>query len=145
MEEIGRAKAPWHLWAIGIAILLWNAVAAFNYVMTQTRNESYMASFTPAQLEYFYGFPTWVDATWAIAVWGGVLAAAALLARSRFAVPLFIASFAAMLVTAFYNYLLSNGLELMGTGGAIFSAVIFVIALLMIFYARAMSAVGQLR
>ena len=61
-------KTPIHLWVIGILALLWNLVGAFDYVATQFRLESYMSKFTPEQLDYFYGFPAWMDAAWAIAV-----------------------------------------------------------------------------
>jgi len=68
-------RAPWHLWVIGVIALLWNAVGAFDYVMTKTKNAAYMSAFTPEQLAFFYGFPAWVIAAWAIAVWGGVFGA----------------------------------------------------------------------
>ena len=73
-----RSKTPVHLWIVGILALLWNAVGCFDYFATQTKLESYMSNFTPEQLEYFYGFPAWADAAWAIAVWGSLLAAVGL-------------------------------------------------------------------
>ncbi|MEJ2542305.1 MAG: hypothetical protein P8188_20455, partial [Gemmatimonadota bacterium] len=76
-------RTPWHLWLVGVLALLWNAMGAFDYLMTETRNEGYMGQFTPEQLEYFYAFPAWVVAFWAIAVWGGVLGAIFLLLRKR--------------------------------------------------------------
>ena len=59
---VTHARRPWHLWLVGILGLLWNLVGAYDYLMTQTQNVSYMSQFTPEQLEYFYGFPTWVVA-----------------------------------------------------------------------------------
>jgi len=35
--------APWHLWLVGIMGLLWDSMGAFDYLMTQTQNESYMS------------------------------------------------------------------------------------------------------
>jgi hypothetical protein len=137
-------RAPWHLWVVGIVTLLWNAMGALDYVMTQTRNESYMSSFTPAQLEYFYGFPAWVVSAWAIAVWGGVVGSLLLLFRKRNAVTVLTISFAAMVVTTIHNFFLSNGLEVMG-GSAfniVFTAVIFLVALLLVVYARTMHSQG---
>ncbi|MBT8404491.1 MAG: hypothetical protein KJP18_11575 [Gemmatimonadetes bacterium] len=137
-------RAPWHLWAVGVVGLLWSAVGAFDYLMTQTENESYMGQFTPEQLEFFYGFPTWTVFFWAIAVWGGVAGAVLLLLRKRLAAPVLLASFLSMVVTAFHNFVLANGVEIMGTTGAIFSVLIFVIALGLWLYARAMVGRGVL-
>ncbi|NIV17612.1 MAG: hypothetical protein GWN47_04205 [Woeseiaceae bacterium] len=139
-----RVKTPRHLWAIGILALLWDAVGAFDYFMTQTQNEAYMGQFTQEQLEFFYGFPAWVTALWAIAVWGGLLGAILLLLRKAFAAPVLLVSFIAMALTAFHNFVLSNGMEIMGQVGTIFSAVIFMIALGLWFYARAMQKRGVL-
>jgi hypothetical protein len=65
-------------------------------------------------LEFFYGFPTWVVAFRALAVWGGVLGTLLLLLRKRLAVPVLLVSFLAMIVTSIHNFFLSNGLEVMG-------------------------------
>lgn len=132
-------RTPWHLWMIGILGVLWNAVGAFDYLMTQTQNESYMSQFTPEQLEYFYGFPAWVVAFWALAVWGGVLGTLLLLLRKRLAVPVLLVSFVSMIITAIHNFLLSDGMAAMGGTGAAFSAVIFAAALGLWLYARAMA------
>ncbi|HSG48119.1 MAG TPA: hypothetical protein VLA43_09925 [Longimicrobiales bacterium] len=137
-------RTPVHLWIVGIVALLWTGFGAFDYLMTQTQNESYMASFTPEQLEYFYAFPAWVVAFWALAVWGSVLGSLLLLLRKRAAVTVFLVSFVSMVVTSFYNFVLSNGAEIMGNVGATFSAVIFVVALGLLLYARAMARRGVL-
>lgn len=146
-SEVTRAgRTPWHLWVIGVIALLWNAVGAFDYLMTETRNAAYMAKFTPEQLAFFYGIPAWAVAAWAIAVWGGVLGALLLLLRKRLAVWVFLISFAGLVITTFQNYVLSNGLEIFADAGSqAFTAVIFLIALGLLLYARAMSKRGVLR
>lgn len=134
--SIGRG--PWHLWVVGIVSLLWNAVGAMDYLMTQTRNASYMEQFSPEQLEYFYGFPSWVVATWALAVWGGVAGSLLLLLRRRLSFWVFVVSFASMLITTLYNFAFSNGLEMMGGPGQLaFTGLIFVVAALLPVYASA--------
>ena len=133
-------RAPWHLWVVGIAALLWNAVGALDYVMTQTRNAQYMAGFTPEQLAFFYGLPPWTVAAWAIGVWGGVLGSLLLLLRKTLAVWVFLASLIGVVLTTFQNYVLSNGMEVMGgPGAAVFTAVIFFVAVGLYLYARAMT------
>lgn len=145
METIGAAKTPWHLWIVGAVMLLWNAIGAADYVMTQIKYEPYMSQFTAEQLEYFYGFPAWVDAAWAVAVWSGVIGALLLLLRKKQAVPVFAVSLGAMMLTSIHNFLLSGGAALMGTEAVIFSAVIFVIAVWLLLYARGLAGRGVLR
>jgi hypothetical protein len=139
------AGRPWHLWLVGILGLLWNLMGAYDYLMTQTQNEAYMSQFTPEQLEYFYGFPSWAVAFWAVAVWGGVLGTILLLLKKRLAVPVFMVSFLSMVVTSVYNFILSDGLEMMGgVGPLLFSALVFLVALGLWIYSRAMAKRGVL-
>ena len=140
-----RPRTPWHLWVVGILALLWNAMGAFDYLMTQTRSEGYMSQFTPAQLEFFYAFPAWVVSAWAIAVWGGVLGSLLLLLRRGLAYPVFIVSFAGLLVTTIHNFVLTNGIEAMGGAGPLaFTAAIVVVAILLIVYSGAQRNRGVL-
>ena len=138
-------KAPWHLWVIGVVSLLWNSMGAFDYVMTKTKNEAYMTNFTPEQLEYFHAIPPWAVAFWAFAVWGGVLGSILLILRKRLAFPVFAICIVSFLITAVHNFVLTNGLEIMGTGGSIFSAVIFLSIVALLLYSRAMAKSGVLR
>lgn len=144
-KAIKRTKTPWHLWLIGIIALLWNSMGALDYVMTQTKNEAYMSNFTAEQLSFFYSFPSWVVFAWAIAVWGGVAGSIFLLLRKSLAVVIFMFSLLAMLVTTFHNYILSNGLQVVGDAFSLtFTAIIFITALALYFYARAMQRLAIL-
>ena len=133
------AKPPVHLWIVAIVSLLWNAVGAFDYAATQLRLESYMSQFTPEQLEYFYVFPAWMDAAWAVGVWASLLGSLGLLLRKAWAVWLFGAAILGLAVSTVYNFVLSEGLAVMGSGAAIFTVVIWVIELFLLFYALAMT------
>lgn len=138
------AKAPLHLWIVGVLAVLWNAIGAFDYSATQLRIEAYMSAFTPEQLEYFYNFPAWTVAAWAIAVWGALLGSIALLLRKAWAVWAFGISIAGMAITTIHNFVMTDGAALMGPSAVAFSAVIWVIALFLFFYARAMAKRGVL-
>lgn len=137
--ENSGGRAPLHLWAVGIIGLLWNAMGAFDFLMTQTHNASYMSQFAPEQLEYFYGFPTWVVVTWGVASLGGVVGAVLLLTRRRLATLVFAISLIALIATTIHNYVLSDGLELAGgTFSIIFTGVILLVAIGLLIYAGAM-------
>jgi len=139
-----RVPTPLHLWVVGALSLLWNAFGAFDYLATHLRLEFYMSNFSQQQLDYFYSFPAWMSVFWALGVWGAVFGSIALLARSRWAVGLFAVSLLGMVVSTVYSLFLSDGLEVMGQEAAIFSAVIFIVAVLLLVYARRMRARGVL-
>lgn len=145
MNESTPVTTPWHLWVIGIVGLLWNSVGVYDFIMTVTKNEEHMKAFTEPQLEFFYGFPGWVIASWAVAVFGGVIGILALLVRSKFATPVLALSLLAMVVTSIHNFGLSNGWEIMGVFGTIFTAIIFLIAAFLTWYSYSMTQKGVLR
>lgn len=138
-------KTPLHLWIVAVLALLWNAVGAFDYVATQLRLEGYMSQFSQEQLDYFYAFPAWAVAAWAIAVWSAVFGSLALLLRRRLAYPLFTLSLVAMIVSTVHSFALSDGAEMMGSGGVAFSGVIVLIGILLVWYSKSMTTRGILR
>jgi hypothetical protein len=86
-----------------------------------------------------------MTAFWALGVWCALLGSLALLLASRWAVVLFTVSLLGMLVSMSWSLLVSNGIEIMGSAGLIFSLVIVVIGIALLFYARQVRAAGILR
>lgn len=141
-------KTPWHLWVVGALSLLWNAGGVVDFTMTQTRNEAYMKAFAPEQLAYFYGFPLWVIVAWGVATWGSMAGSLLLLLRRKLAVPVNGAVLLGMALTFGHNFILTDGLKIMGgegIGPVIFTAAIVVVGVLLFVYARAMRQRGVLR
>jgi hypothetical protein len=139
-----RGKTPVHLWIVGVLALLWNAMGAFDYLATQLELDFYMSQFTPEQLEYFYSFPKLMTACWAFAIWGAVAGSIGLLMRKKWAVWAFVVACTGMLFTTIYNYGMTNGAEIMGSTGVIFSVVIWVIALFLLYYSWSQAKKGVL-
>jgi len=141
-----NAKTPPHLWIVGALATVWNAFGAFDYLMTQTRNEAYLANFTDPQRVYFESFPMWMEATWAFGVWGGLLGALLLLARSRHAVAAFAVSLAGLAASTVYQYVLSTPPAEMKSGAMIgMNLAIWAIAIGLLWYAVKMRKAGVLR
>lgn len=132
-------RRPWHLWAVGILSLFWNAMGAFDYLMVQARVQSYLDNYTPEQLAYFTSYPAWAVATWATGVWFSVLGSVFLLARSRFASTAFLIALLGLIATSVYSFGLSevSMIDFAGPTAALFSAAIFVMIVVFWAYARA--------
>lgn len=144
MEISGRT--PVHLWIVGALATLWNGFGAFDYLMTQTHNEAYLAHFTDPQRVYFDSFPMWVEAMWALGVWGGLLGSLLLLARSRHAVAAFAVSLLGLAASTVYQYVLNSPPEEMKTATMIgMNLAIWAIAIGLLWYAMRMRRADVLR
>ena len=137
-------KAPVQLWIVGVLSLLWNCVGAFDYTATQLNIEAYTSQMSQEMMDWVNSFPAWAIAAWAIGVWGALLGSISLLLRKAWAVWLFGASLIGLAVNSLYTYGLSDGAEKMGEGSGTFTAIIAVIAIALLFYARAMEKRGVL-
>ncbi|MEO5733004.1 MAG: hypothetical protein ABIN96_07165 [Rubrivivax sp.] len=141
------AKAPWHVWLIGVFALLFNAVGVFDFVMSIVQGAAYQASagMTPAQIAHYQEMPTWMTVVWAVGVFGAFLASILLLLRKKLALPVFLLSLAAFLVSLLYTYVLTSGGAVMGQLMAITSAVIAGLLVFFSWYSRFMTARGVFR
>jgi hypothetical protein len=139
-----RPKAPVHLWIVGVLALLWNLGGPFDYVATQFELGFYLSQFTPEQRAYFDAYPAWMVFFWALAVWSAFAGSIGLLMRKKWAFWAFAVGCASMVMTTIYGYFLTNGAEIMGTGGVIFTIVIWVIELFLLWYSWTMAKRGVL-
>ena len=140
-------RTPWHLWAVGVVSLLWNAAGAYDYLMTQLGNEAYLSMLNEAQRAMLEARPAWFGGVWALGVWGSVAGSVLILLRSRWAVAAFALSFIGLILSAVWSYGLSDpsAAEVMGTFAAVFSVVVAMVIVALWLYARSMVLRGVLR
>lgn len=140
-------KTPWHLWVVGVAALLFNAIGPYDYVRTMLEGEAYLASagMTPPQIAYYETLPVWVHAVWAIGVWAAIAAAVLLLLRRKLAMPVFALSLGAFALNMLHTYVLGEGGQIMGQQMAMTSGMIAAVLLFLVWYSWMMSKKGVLR
>lgn len=151
MDHAGGSRAPWHLWLVGALALLWNAFGCYDYFMTRTRGAAYINEMMhttqgEAFMAYINAFPLWASAAWALGVWGGLLGAILLLARSRHAVAVFAVSMLGAIVGIGYQLMNLSDLAEMSEGiNKTIPYIIIAITVALFLYARAQHAKGVLR
>ena len=140
-------RTPWHIWVIGGLALLWNAGGAYDYLMTQLNNESYLGMLNAAQRAFLNARPVWFDAVWAIGVWFSIAGAVLILLRSRFAAPAFLISLAGLVASAVWSFGIArpSSVEINGMFAVWFSLLICASLIGFWAYAKAMTARGILR
>ncbi len=114
--------------------------------MTQIQFETYMSQFTDEQRAYFSSFPSWVQGSWALAVWLSVLGSVLLLAQSRYAGACFGLSLIFMAAAFVHNFILAEVRmnQIAGAEALWFILAIVIVAVLRWVYARAMRRRGVL-
>lgn len=100
----GRAKTPWHVWVVGVASVLWNAISFYDFTFTNLRDPAYLADIPPEIIQMIDAFPVWALAAWALGVWGAMAGSLLLLLRSRYAVLAFAASLVGLAATTVYRF-----------------------------------------
>lgn len=137
-------SAPWHLWVVGGVSLLWNLGGVASYMATELGKLEQM-KIPPEQLGYFYGFPAWAVAFWALGVWGSAIGSLLLLLRKKLAVWSFGISIVGLLGTTFYERMVAViPQSLQSTGQNLFAVAIWVITFGLFVYASRMTAKGVL-
>ncbi|GMM93236.1 hypothetical protein [Qipengyuania sp. MTN3-11] len=136
------ANTPWHVWAVGIVTLLFNAMGVFSYIMTQTGNLEALGM-TADQIAYFDTFPAWAHGVWALGVWGAFVGSILILLRSRFALASFAVATVGLVGTTYFELAVAEVPEELQNPSLLVAIWVFTIGSLI--YCWRMRAAGVLR
>ena len=135
-------KAPWHLWVVAIAALLWNSSGAYTIMMAQAGR---LSDLEAGEAAYYAAQPGWFVVVTDIALVAAVAAAVGLLLRHRAAVWLFAISSVAIFVTNGYDLAAGTSRMLANRAALIVTVMIAVLAMLELAYASTMKQRAVLR
>ena len=97
MASTARQPVPTWFWVVSILALLWELGGVYAYLTQVTMTAADLSALPEGQRTLFGTMPPWVTGAYAIAVFGGSLAAIGLLLRKAWARPLFLVSLVALL------------------------------------------------
>ena len=138
-------RVPAWFWIVSGLALLWEAMGCYAYVTQVSMTADQLTAMPEGQRELWASMPAWVTAAYAIAVWGGLLGAIALLLRRGWALPLFAISLLAVLVQFGWSFLIAGAAEKVGSSAYALPAAIIVIGALLVWFASTASRRGWLR
>ena len=144
MQPTDTTKPARSFWVMGALALIWNAIGIVTFLMTVTMSPEALADLPEAERALYTDTPAWSIGMYAIAVFGGTLAAIVLLLRKAWAVPLFAISLVAIIVQMGYALFMTPLLEVRGATAAIMPLVIVAVAVYLLWYARTAREKGWL-
>jgi len=131
-------------WIIGIVALIWNLMGVFAYITQVNMTDEVIAALPEAESALYENVPAWVTGAFAIAVFGGTLGCVLLLLRKKLASPVLIISLIGIIVQMIYNFGMSKAAEVYGPGGMIMPAMVILIGIFLVWYAKQVTVKGWL-
>lgn len=145
METSNVAPPKWY-WGVSSLALVWMLFGVMAWTADLTMDEAALAQMSESQQQLYAQRPQWLFVVYAIAVFSGLLGAIGLLMRRSWAVPALAVSLAAIVVQFGYTLFAMDAIRLLGPATALpFPIVIFVIALLLLWFATRAKKSGWLR
>lgn len=128
-----------------IALLIWNLIGVLAFITQYSTDLSSLAKTDPYTAHIFAQMPAWAWAAYGLAVGAGTLGATLLLLRKAPAVLVFSLSVLGVVAQFGYSFFGTDLLIVKGATTLVFPAVILLLAVAQLLYARRLSAKGLLR
>lgn len=97
-------KAPWHLFLVGPAAVLWNFAGVFDFLATVTQFDPYMHLMPEDARDYWASLPGFVYGIWAVAVFSALTGSVMLVRRQLLALRVLALSATATIFSMAANY-----------------------------------------
>jgi hypothetical protein len=139
-------RPPLWFWIVTGALALWEVMGCFACITQIRLGAAAMGPVDDWSLKYYAALPVWYNGVYAIATFGGLLGAVALLLRDRRAALVFQISLAAVVVMFGYAFVATDLIAHKGLATVLpFPLVIAAIGALAIGFARFADGKGWLR
>lgn len=133
---------PRSFWIIAVLALLWNLIGIAMFYMQIAMTPEQLAAMPAEQRAVYDATPSWLNAAFAVAVFGGALGALGLLLGKRWAVPMFLLSLLGLLVQMLGAYAVTPAWSAYGAAGLAMPILLVVIAVFLWLYSRKAAARG---
>lgn len=132
-------------WILGVVFLIWNIIGCYFYYLDQTLPDAaYAEAYGDALAAMRHQYPTWSVAAYAVAVWGGLVAAILYLLRKRWAAPLFVASLIMAIISFIWGFTNAEYKAAAGSQFWVMPVIVVVLGLLEVWWSRKKVADGTL-
>jgi hypothetical protein len=142
MSDENQSAVPRSFWIIAGVALVWNLLGVGAYFSHVMMTEEAIMQLPEAEQMLYQDLPAWATAAFAVAVFGGALGCLLLLLRKALATPVFILSLAGIVVQMYHSFAIANTMEVYGPGSTVMPAMVLVIGILLVWYARHATARG---
>lgn len=124
-------------WILGVLFVLWNGFGCYAYYLDKTLSDAKYAEMYGEPLAALRdAYPAWATAAYAIAVFGGLLAAILFLMRKKLAFPLFVLSLICAIISFIWGFITPEFKEAAGPSHWVMPAIVVALGLLEVFFSK---------
>jgi len=139
-------KTPVWFWIVSGVALLWNLMGVGAFISDATMSqEDMVANYGQALADAAAAQPIWLTGAYAIAVFAGALGCLLLLLRKKLATPVLLVSLLAVILQQGYMWLVSGIMSEVDMATKIMYISVPIVAILLVVFARRMTARGILK
>ncbi|MEP6342304.1 MAG: hypothetical protein ABJ275_03240 [Maricaulaceae bacterium] len=132
-------------WMLGAVFLIWNIIGCYFYYLDQTLPDAaYAEAYGDALAAIRHQYPIWSVASYAVAVWGGLLATLLYLLRNRWASPLFVMSLIMAIISFIWGFTNAEYKAAAGSQFWVMPAVVVTLGCVEVWWSRKKVADGTL-
>ena len=136
MSSAFGAKPPVWFWIVSGVLVLWELLGCLSLYLHIAVGPMIDPKHTQWDLDYFAALPAWFVWDYLLAVGAGLLGGIALLMRSKFARPLFIASLIGVVIQFGWVFLFTDMIAHKGFWVVYFPAFIFAMGVFQLWFAN---------
>ena len=145
MTNAGRISVPKWFWLITVLATIWYLMDMSSFVMRVFMLDDVLSSMSANQQQLYTTMPSWVNAIFALEVFGGTLGCLGLWIKKKWAMIGFAISLIGVLGQTAYIWLGSEALNLMGTAAIVMPLLAILISVIMLGVAKMGIMRGWLR
>lgn len=134
-SEFTQKPPTWFI-VVAAILLLWGLMGCASLYMHFAYGADFDPNATDWDRAYYASLPMWLNAVYVIAVGAGILGAIALLAKSKWAVPVSAISLVAVVIQFGWIFLATDIIAVKGVWTTYFPAAIFVIQAFQLWFAN---------
>lgn len=135
MSENQNSIPVWY-WIISGLALIWNLMGVGAFVQQMSMTAADIAALPEAEQALYTVLPLWVKIAFGLAVIGGVIGCLGLILKKSWSLPILIISLIGVLIQMFYQFMMSNTMDVYGPGAAIMPIMIIVVSVFLVWLAK---------
>jgi len=141
MNQTKVKPAAW-FWVIAVIALIWNAMGVFNFIIQVFASPEMLQSMPEEQRMMVESRPIWATVAFAVAVWGGFIAAILLLLRKAAAIRFFVISLIGIVVQMTYELFVAELSMAVDAGMVVITILIPLLGIIFILVSRSARTKG---